>query len=106
MIKISSIFTALSLTILLAACGENSDESTVATALEVEVTQATTTSSATVEIGMTEKAVANLLGAPQSTQTRTIEALTVTHSEWSDESGTTSIQFINGEVKFHHFFTK
>lgn len=106
MIKIRLILTALFLSTLLIACGD--DNTTTAAAPQAEQKQASTIamSDAKIEAGMTEKAVADLLGTPQSTQTRTIDALTITHTEWADKSGTVSIQFINGEVKFSHFFAK
>lgn len=91
------ILTTLILSLFLTACGESND----ATTQKVDKNQ-----KEKIEIGMTKKVVADLLGPPQSTQTHTIEALTITHSEWSDELGTVSIQFINGKVKFNHFFAK
>lgn len=104
MIKIRLILTAFFLSILLIACGDNSNS----TAPQVEQKQVSTIamSDAKIELGMTEKAVSDLLGTPQSTQTRTIDALTITHTEWADKSGTVSVQFINGEVKFSYLFTK
>ncbi len=104
MIKIRLILTAFFLSILLIACSNDSNS----TAPQAEQKQASTVamSDAKIELGMAETAVSDLLGTPKSTQTRTIEALTITHTEWADKSGTVSVQFINGEVKFSHFFAK
>lgn len=57
----------------------------------------------TVEAGTTEQAVTDKHGEPSFTQSRTIDALTFTHSEWTNEAGTTSVQFHNGEAKFSQF---
>jgi len=57
----------------------------------------------TVEAGMSEKDVTTKHGEPSSTQSRTIDALTFTHSEWTNEAGTTSVQFHNGEATFSQF---
>ncbi|HDY86106.1 hypothetical protein LCGC14_1367930 [marine sediment metagenome] len=56
-----------------------------------------------IEAGMKEEAVTDLLGKPSLTQTHTLDSLTLTHSEWTNDSGTTSVQFENGVVKFHQF---
>ncbi|NQY25616.1 MAG: hypothetical protein HRT92_00395 [Piscirickettsiaceae bacterium] len=102
-IKLRLILTALFLSILLIACGDDSNNSAEAPQVEQKSVSTIAMSDAKIELGMTEKAVADLLGTPQSTQTRSIEALTITHTEWTDKSGTVSVQFINGEVKFNLF---
>ncbi len=109
MTKIRLILTAFFLSVFLIACSDDNTNTSSAPQAETEApteqkTASTVTmSDAKIELGMTEKAVADLLGSPQSTQTRTIEALTITHTEWADKSGTVSVQFINGEVKFQLF---
>jgi hypothetical protein len=60
-------------------------------------------SDAEITAGMTEQAVAALLGEASYTQTRSIDALTVTHSEWTDESGTRSVQFHNSKAQYSQF---
>jgi outer membrane protein assembly factor BamE (lipoprotein component of BamABCDE complex) len=54
-----------------------------------------------VEVGMTEQAVIELLGNPDITQSYSIDSLKVTHAEWNNDDGMTSVQFQNGEVKFY-----
>jgi tellurite resistance protein len=56
-----------------------------------------------VEVGMTEQAVADLLGQKSFSQTRTLDALTITHTEWTNAEGTTSVQFQNGKAVFSQF---
>ena len=56
-----------------------------------------------IETGTAEQAVTEKYGTPSFTQSRTIDALTFTHSEWTNETGTTSVQFHNGEVKYSQF---
>lgn len=56
-----------------------------------------------IEAGMAEQAVADKLGSPTFSQSRTIDKLTFTQSEWSNEKGTTSVQFINGKSKYSQF---
>jgi len=60
-------------------------------------------SPATIEAGTAEKAMIAKLGEPSFTQSRTLDTLTFTHSEWTNEAGTTSVQFHNGEVTFSQF---
>ncbi|KGM08049.1 hypothetical protein LP43_0472 [Methylophaga thiooxydans] len=50
--------------------------------------------------GMTEEEAVAKWGEPDVTQTRTIDALTITHHEWHGEDGITSVQFHNGVAKF------
>jgi hypothetical protein len=104
---------------MLVACGDNDTIST-----ETATTPAATTPAATdaapvvtaptaattapvsesnVEVGMTEQAVADLLGEKSFSQTRTIDALTITHTEWTNAEGTTSVQFQNGKAVFSQF---
>ncbi len=54
-----------------------------------------------IEVGMTEQAVIDLLGNPDITQSYSIDSLKVTHAEWNNDDGMTSVQFQNGEVKFY-----
>ena len=90
----------------LIACGDNDNEAPQTTspeATEPQVTTNTAPSTNKIEVGMSEQAVTDLLGDPTIVQTRTLDSLTITHSEWTDETGTTSVQFQNGKVKFSQF---
>jgi len=60
-------------------------------------------SPATIEAGTSEKDIISKLGEPSFTQSRTLDTLTFTHSEWINEAGTTSVQFHNGEATFSQF---
>ena len=46
------------------------------------------------------------LGEPTITQSRTIDELIFTQSEWATEDGTISIQFQNGQVQYRQFSPK
>jgi ABC-type uncharacterized transport system auxiliary subunit len=85
----------------LAACSESESPETNASATTAT---AVALQNAKIEVGMTEEAVKAILGDPKIIQTRTIDELTITHSEWTDKSGTTSVQFQNGKVMFNQFF--
>lgn len=91
------ILTAIVVSLSLAACGDNA-----ATSPESN-TSVSTVSSALVEAGMTEQAVADLLGEASFTQTSNIDELTITHTEWTNDKGTTSVQFHNGGVAYTQF---
>ncbi|MDO7710008.1 MAG: outer membrane protein assembly factor BamE, partial [Pseudomonadota bacterium] len=56
-----------------------------------------------IEAGMTQQAITDLLGTPTLSQTHTLDSLTMIHSEWTNETGTVSIQFIDGIVTFNQF---
>ncbi|MDC9724794.1 MAG: hypothetical protein PSN44_02600 [Gammaproteobacteria bacterium] len=81
------IIISLFISSALIACGDSSES----------------TSSTPVEAGTSEQATVDKLGAPTVTQSRTIDALTFTQSEWTSEAGTTSVQFQNGKVTFSQF---
>jgi hypothetical protein len=76
--------------------GASSDASTPAPYVALQ--------NAEVKTGMTEDEVKAILGDPKLIQTRTIDNLTITYSEWTDKSGRTSVQFQNGKVMFNQFF--
>lgn len=114
------LLTAVVASSMLVACGDNdatSTETTTAPAAStapaaVDDTPVVTapTAAATapvsgtkVEVGMTEAAVAELLGETSFSQTRTLDALTITHTEWTNAEGTTSVQFQNGKAVFSQF---
>lgn len=61
------------------------------------------TSEVTVETGMSQQEVIDMLGEPSATKSNTLDALTVTHSEWNDDSGRLSIQFQNDKAQFSFF---
>jgi len=114
--KTRFLLSSLLLCSALVACGDNDNEAvqtsnTESVTTETESTQATEQQVATdtalsgqsIETGMSEQAVTDLLGKPTLTQTHTLDTLSLTHSEWTDESGTASVQFQNGEVTFSQF---
>jgi hypothetical protein len=53
-----------------------------------------------VTAGMNEADVIAKFGEPDLTQTRTLDSLTITNSEWNHDAGITSVQFQNGVVTF------
>jgi hypothetical protein len=77
-------------------------EKTVQPAIAVEVL-ATTMQANSIEVGMSERAVANLLGDATIIQTRILDSLTITNSEWTNDAGTTSVQFQNGKAQSSQF---
>jgi len=103
---------------MLVACGDNdatapeTAPAPVASAPAADATPVVTaeTAAATapvseskVEVGMTEQAVADLLGDASFSETRTLDALTISHTEWTTAEGTTSVQFQNGKAVFSQF---
>lgn len=108
---------------MLVACGDNdatapetapapAANTPAATPVVTEETPVVTAETATatapvseskVEAGMTEQAVADLLGDASFSQTRTLDALTITHTEWTTAEGTTSVQFQNEKAVFSQF---
>ena len=89
-IQMRLILTALFLSIVLVACGDNDAPRLASVAM----------SDANIEQGMSKNAVIDLLGDPEVSQTQTIDALTMTHSEWADKTGTVNVQFINDKAQF------
>jgi hypothetical protein len=94
------MFTALFMGLFLVACGD--DSSTTDVAEEAAPAEMATESTASTE-GMTEEEAIAKWGEPTVTQTRTIDALTITHHEWHGEDGITSVQFQNGVAKYNQF---
>lgn len=85
--------------LFLVACGDESSSEQATT----EEAPAATESAAMVgdiEEGMTEEQAIAKLGQPTISQTRTIDSLTITHHEWHNKDGVTSIQFQNGKAKY------
>tara|TARA_R110001606_G_scaffold395213_2_gene567142 strand:+ start:37174 stop:37518 length:345 start_codon:yes stop_codon:yes gene_type:complete len=106
--KTRFLLSSLVLCTALAACGDNDNEAPQTQAISPEATEQqvetnVALSDKKIEAGMLEQAVTDLLGAPTFVQTRTLDSLTITHSEWTDESGTTTVQFQNGKVQFSQF---
>jgi len=104
--KTRFLLSSLLLCSVLVACGDNDNEATQATSTEAtteQVTTNTTMPTNKIEAGMTEQAVTDLLGSPTLTQTHTLDSMTITHSEWTNETGTSSVQFIDGIVTFNQF---
>jgi len=85
--KTRLILSSILISSALIACGDNSGS----------------TSSMPIAAGTAEQAASDKLGTPTFTQSRTIDALTFTHSEWTNEDGTTSVQFHNGEAQYSQF---
>ena len=104
--KTRFLLSSLLLCSALVACGDNDNEITQDTNTG-EIAQQVATDAAMptnkIEAGMSEQAVTDLLGSPTLTQTHTLDSLTITHSEWTNETGTTSVQFQNGIVTFNQF---
>ncbi len=87
-----------------AACTDK-DEATE-TAVEVPATAPAAkeeTKDTTVSAGMTEAEVIAKLGEPSYTETRNLDALKITHSEWTTDAGTRSVQLHNDVVAFSQF---
>jgi len=96
------MFTALFMGLFLVACGD--DSSTQDTAEQAAPAEMATESESTTSVaGMTEEEAIAKWGEPTVTQTRTIDALTITHHEWHGEDGITSVQFENGVAKYNQF---
>ena len=95
-IQIRLILTAFFLSIILVACGDNDAPQ----AEKKRTTASVAMSDANIEQGMSKNAVMDLLGDPEVSQTQTIDALSMTHSEWADKTGTVSVQFINDKAQF------
>jgi hypothetical protein len=72
-------------------------------AAEEAATEATSTEDNNSVVGMTEEEAVAKWGEPDLTQSRTIDALTVTHHEWHGEDGITAVQFQNGVAQFSQF---
>mgnify|MGYP000453315027 CR=1 FL=1 len=96
------IFAALIVSSTLVACGDK-DAAAPTTSSVAETSAVATTE---VETGMSEQAAATLLGAPTFSEISKLDDLTITHSEWTDEKGTTSVQFHNGNAVFSQFVAK
>ncbi len=85
----------------LVACGDNNTTSPETTS--TPATAVATVSPAKVEAGMTEEAATELLGEASFSQTNAIDELTITHTEWTTDAGTTSVQFHNGKAVYSQF---
>jgi PBP1b-binding outer membrane lipoprotein LpoB len=100
--RISMLLSAFLLGLFLVGCSES--EAPASNEATTEEANPVVLQNAKIENGMTQEQVKALLGDPKVIQTRTIDELTIVHSEWSDKSGTTSVQFQNGKVTFNQFF--
>lgn len=103
------MFTALFMGLFLVACGDDSAEQdameetaapTEMASEEMPAEAATEAEESSSVEGMTEEEAIAKWGEPDLTQTRTIDALTVTHHEWHGEDGVTAVQFQNGVAQF------
>jgi len=112
---IRSMLTALFLGLFLVACGDDSaqqdaaEESAAPTEMaseemateEMATEEKATESEAGNSIeGMTEEEAIAKWGEPDVTQTRTLDALTITHHEWHGDDSVTAVQFQNGVAQF------
>jgi ABC-type enterochelin transport system substrate-binding protein len=104
------MFIALFMGLFLVACGDDSaqqdaaEEAAAPTEMAAEeATEASTTDDSNSVVGMTEEEAVAKWGEPDLTQSRTIDALTVTHHEWHGENGITAVQFQNGVAQFSQF---
>jgi hypothetical protein len=107
------MFAALFMGLFLVACGNDSaeqeaveDTDTAAPTemaseemAEEEAPAAEAADSGSI-IGMTEEEVIAKMGEPDLTQTRTLDALSMTHHEWHGEDSITAVQFQDGVAKF------
>ncbi len=108
------MFIALFMGLFLVACGDDSGTQDAAeeTAAPAEMTsedtapaadEMSTSEESSSVAGMTEEEAIAKWGEPDLTETRTIDALTITHHEWHGEDGITAVQFQNGEAQFSQF---
>jgi hypothetical protein len=104
------MFIAMFMGLFLVACGDDSAQQDAAEeaaptemAAEEATTEATATEDSNSVVGMTEEEAVAKWGEPDLTQTRSIDALTVTHHEWHGEDGITAVQFQNGVAQFSQF---
>ncbi len=104
--KTRFLLSSLLVCSVLVACGDNDNETSQATNTEATTEQVATNAAMPtnkIEAGMTQQAITDLLGAPTLSQTHTLDSMTITHSEWTNESGTASVQFIDGIVTYNQF---
>lgn len=108
------ILAAFVVSSTLVACGDNETSSTESSTTPVSpdpvltVTAPTASTSSTisatqVEVGMSEQAAADLLGEKSFSETKMLDKLTITHTEWSNAEGITSVQFHDGKAVFSQF---
>lgn len=104
------MFIALFMGLFLVACGDDSAQQDAAEeaaptemATKEAADEATATEDSNAIVGMTEEEAVAKWGEPDLTQSRTIDALTVTHHEWHGEDGITAVQFQNGVAQFSQF---
>jgi hypothetical protein len=75
------------------ACSENSMEASKPVVSAADIIAA----------GMSDKDAIAKLGAPALTETRTLDAMTITFMEWPQDNGKVSAQFINGVAQHSQF---
>jgi hypothetical protein len=105
------MFIALFMGLFLVACGDETaqqdatEEAAAPTEMAAEeaTEEATATEDSDTIVGMTEEEAVAKWGEPDLTQTRTLDALTLTHHEWHGEDGITAVQFQNGVAQFSQF---
>lgn len=99
------LLTSLFMSAALMACGEKENTTSEAEtpAANVEVIAETPSIDITISTDMSEADVIAKLGEPSYTETRQLDALKITHSEWTNERGTKSVQFHNDMAAFSQF---
>jgi len=99
------LLTTLFMSAALIACGEQdaTTENTEVAATTSETKSETAPIDITISTDMTEADVIAKLGEPTYTETRQLDALKITHSEWTNDSGTKNVQFHNGIAAFSQF---
>lgn len=89
----------------LVACGDKEPAET-AEAPAAEAPAAASVVTQEISVGMSEADVVAKYGEPALTQTRTIDDLVITNSEWNSDAGITSVQFQNGKAAFVNVIPK
>ena len=101
------IFLAVVVSSFITACGNNNNSDTAKKAEQAAPSTAVSSEKVqTVAAGTTEKEAIAKLGQPDLTQTRKIDALTVTYDEWHTDAGILAAQFHNGVAKYSQFIPK
>lgn len=101
------IFFTVVISSFISACSDNNNADATK---KVEQTTATAAAPSekvqTIAAGTTEKEAIAKFGQPDLTQTRKIDALTVTYDEWHTDAGILAAQFHNGVAKYSQFIPK
>lgn len=96
------MFIALFMGVFLVACGDEGDKQEAMTETAEPAAEAEMAAEDAIT-GMTHEEAVAKWGEPDVTETRTIDALTITHNEWHGDDGITAVQFENGVATYHQF---